>query len=466
MKLVHKTDWLGSNSVYYSTVHGQFSSNFSELTSRLSSNFDKFGLIDYLRFGFSPYNSTAIESILRTPANSSLYLTALGKLILVQDEDPALEIIDTESTIEDVKKALTNWFEKFKSRSSSDTSIVLPLSGGMDSQLLGCFLKMHVGVENFQAFTYGISKKQIDSYENIYASEFAKYMDINHKFIELNSYHNYLDEHYKIYGLSIHAHSMYHMEFFQKINHALNLSNEKSISKTVISGAYGDVWAGSWDFPNEIKNPEQLKSLILNHAITWGDPTPGLVTPAQEEFFTNFKNYLLNPRYRVIAAARLKMILINHLRITPEWAGFQVESPFLDFNVASKMLCLPKEYRDKRIWQRILLQQYNPSYTQIFNQKVNADNFMDFERTKRQPPPVLLPEVFRNFRLPFELDVSSFESGVKLNILENITLFLTNYKSVMRSIPVAKIKANFAARYSRYTIIYPIYKFLLDRQRI
>ncbi len=466
MKLVHKTDWLGSNSVYYSTLLGQFSSNFNELTSRLSSNLDKFGLIDYLRFGFSPYDSTAIEGILRTPANSSLYFTDLGKLILVQDEDPALEIIDTQSTIDDVRKALTNWFDEFKSRNTRDTSIVLPLSGGMDSQLLGCFLKKHFGVSNLQAFTYGVSKKQIDSYENVYAQEFAKSVGIKHKFIELSSYHSYLDEHYNIYGTSIHAHSMYHMEFYQEINQILNLTHENSISRTVISGAYGDLWAGSWSFPKELKSPEELKNLILNHNVTWGDPIPGLVTPAQEEFFTNFKNNLLNPRYRVIAAARLKMILINHLRITPEWAGFQVESPFLDFNVASKMLCLPTELRDKRIWQKSLLQEFNPSYTEMFSKKANTDNCMDIERTKRQPLPELFPEVLRNSNLPFELNVSSFESGINVNILETITLLLTNYKFALRSIPVAKIRSNFFARYSRYMIIYPIYKFLLDRQRI
>jgi hypothetical protein len=94
----------------------------------------------------------------------------------------------------------------------------------------------------------------------VYARSLAKHFKLNWQQIVLGKFHSYFDDWDKEFGLSTHAHGMYHFEFYNKIRK--NLKREQAF----LSGIIGDAWSGSV-LPVEIKTEKDLINLSYSHGL-------------------------------------------------------------------------------------------------------------------------------------------------------------------------------------------------------
>ena len=259
-ELVHATDWLGSNPIFFNSETNQCSTNFLEVIDINNCRISDDGLKDYLNYGYSVFGQTVIENVRFTPSNSELWRNHIGQLKLVQLPDSISENLDFESSVSDVIRSIEVEMQSILSKHSNCKNIVLPLSGGMDSKLIGLSLQ---GKKNVRSYTYGISDNQSNSFEVSGARDFARRINLRWSQVKLGEFHKYLGVNFDLYGASTHAHSMYHFEFYSKILESLDDGSRN----LVISGIYGDLWAGSWEFSKEINSPSELRLLSLSHGI-------------------------------------------------------------------------------------------------------------------------------------------------------------------------------------------------------
>lgn len=71
------------------------------------------------------------------------------------------------------------------------------------------------------------------------------------------------------------------------------------------------------------------------------------------------KFYLEDEKRRIIFLLRFKLILLSYLTIVPEYFGFPVWTPFLNFDIVVSMLNLPEERWHERAWQRDIFREHH-----------------------------------------------------------------------------------------------------------
>jgi hypothetical protein len=266
----------------------------------------------------------------------------------------------SEADIFDLLKKKVNYWEN-----ENAGEIIIPTSGGYDSKLLNWAVKEK---SRIHAFTYGISDHQLVSFEVVYASMLSKKLGINWKAIEIGDQHQFINEWYKYFGISTHAHGMYHIEFFRKI------LSETPGNNLLLSGIIGDAWAGSVKI-GEIKCVEEVKKLGYSHGLHANSEMSKMRSEPSivEEYYRNQKNNLKDPRIRVIESMRFKMILLSYLLTIPRVLGLKPWSPYLDIDLAMAMLNLPEERRMNRKWQEDFFEKENLQF--------EKNRFMDFHNT-------------------------------------------------------------------------------------
>ena len=388
----YKTDWLGSNAVFYDLITSRAAPTFNQLLDGIDVKPDLIGISNYLNYGFSVFGRTVVENIRITDPNSILRRLPDGTLSYEVLRDPVLDLLDNESSVEVVEDLLGEWFNKeFSTDSSNSIKYILPLSGGLDSTLLAWFLREK---NNVYSFTYGISWFQKISFEVVNARLTAKKLDINWKQIKLGKFHMYMTKQHTVYGATMHAHSMYHFEFYTQVIQELGQSNLRAIS-----GIYGDLWSGSWNFDFEPHNALELRNLAIRHGIyseklaqKFQQMHPTVCfTLDEDKFIEDKKAFLSNSKYRIVTAARIKMSLIRHLIDTPTFLGINVRSPFLDINIAMNILNLPENIRADRAWQKTFLKEKGilPKNYRFADYSNNSD----FYACYHYPPDIVnLPE--------------------------------------------------------------------------
>ncbi len=447
--LIHTTDWLGSNPIFFNARTNQYSANFLDVIDVDDCEISNDGLKDYLNYGYSIFGQTIFENVKFTTFNSELWKNNFGELKLVQLQDTFSENLGFESTVSGVIESIESEMDLILSRNSDCENIVLPLSGGMDSRLIGLSLLER---KNVRAFTYGISDKQAESFEVAGARDFAMRVNLQWNRVELGQFHKYMGMNFDLYGASTHAHSMYHFEFYSKILESLN----ESFPNLVISGIYGDLWAGSWEFKHAIRSPSELRSLSLSHGINASEVFDSLFNlnnsePSSGEklFFEENEGKLLDPKFRIITAARFKMMLLLHLIRTPESLGFRVASPFLSQNVVSKMLALPPALRTGRLWQVKYLEENTPGFS-LESKLENRQNSLELQASKI----LSLPDIFEQ---------SSNRDIVDLNRRKEMNPRKYFLRKLLRSFPSGRIQllgdaidARFQKAYNLYMVLQPL----------
>lgn len=445
---LHRTNWLGNNLVFYNEATGIFSNVFSDVLVDSELEIDREELNNFFKYGFSFYGKTPVKNVRYTLPNTILRKFPNGRILEIPQDDPIEKLIGKRTSEQSVQEKIEHWMSSFHAQNSLK-SIILPLSGGLDSRLLAVHCENH---SNVNSFTYGISRRQSQSSEVVIAKQVAAACGINWKQITLGTFHNFLDINNDLYGLSTHAHSMYHFEFYKGIlDHLGNIE-----SKTVLSGIYGDVWAGSWKFP-EIAHPNDVRKLAVTHGMVGTRSKlfdPDHVSESEESYFHLKAEKLKDPIFRVVEAARLKMILNRHLIATPNYFGLPVESPFLELDIACEMLNLDPDRRNKRRWQLDYLDRKLPEFSKK-SRTLRIHNVSDLQATFQVP----VPQLFSTSESPAELKLLNAEEINKRIKVGRSLYFIILFFSVpfFSRIKPAYKRLNFRQNYANYMTAFPIF---------
>jgi asparagine synthetase B (glutamine-hydrolysing) len=452
-QILHETNWLGTNLVFYNLRTKKWGPKLNEVIDQTDIRFCKEGLLNYLQNGFVMFGLTPVEDVFYTLPNTTLTFDKSGNFQMISNPDPLLPLIAKgPSSTHDLKCLLESWFTNFKKEVvQSGSNVILPLSGGLDSRMLASYL---AGNKYVQTYTYGISMNQSRSYEVGLAKATAKKLHLKWTQIHLSSFHDYLDQNYDTYGVSTHAHSMYHFEFFNKI-----VGENSNTDKTILlSGIYADVWAGSWEFPKQIERAEDLSSLVKHHGINLSGVESNMTKTREIEYFERHKNDLADEKFRILTAARIKAPLIRHLIETPQRFGMDVVSPFFDPRIVACMLNLPTEQRKNRKWQREFIEdRFGKSRRYLYS----FGNSADLMGTRK----IKLPDLDLQL-LPKDFPDRAFlqatkTRGLSVGLLGLVAARLGEGRLLPRIFPrISKFKSDFTSRYSDYMTLYPIIKLI------
>lgn len=348
--IIIENDWLGSIPVFYNE-NGLIISTLSLKTLK-TKDIHPEGLRNFVEFGYSVLEQTPFVEVKFMRYFSKLIVNTHG-ITYVYKEDPALKeenfihTKDEKIVFEKIKKYIRNVEE------STKDEIIIPTSGGYDSRLLNLCIK---NKSRIRSYAYGISDNQSESSEVVQAKKVSEILKTKFEQIELTDYNRYMDHWFKIYGISTHLHGMYHIEFYKKISESHSFG--KSVS--LLSGIIGDGWSGNVTV-DRISNFNEISKLGYSHGAN-ADETQ-LLIPFGEDlkriFFEKHQHYLKNEKIRIIFLLRFKLILLSYLIIIPEYFGFTVWTPFLNFEIALSMLNISIERRNGRAWQRELFRQYS-----------------------------------------------------------------------------------------------------------
>lgn len=343
--LLYETDWLASSPVFYDLTRGMASTSIRALTPPADPTaFHPEGLYNFLDFGYSVLGQTPLDGVRFLRHSTRLWQTTTGALEVEELDDP-FDRYDTyrlseSDLIELIRERVRTWEESLP----PDQEIVLPLSGGFDSRLLLWCLRDPTRV---RAYTYGLSEDQDRSTEVVHARALAERFGVRWESIPLGDFHRYFEPWDAEFGLSTHAHGMYHFEFYSRIRERF------SGRQAFLSGMGGDWWAGSIR-PHTIDGPARLAELGYTHGLRADANRLRLPVrhELRDEFFAAHAERLTQHRYQVVTTVRLKIMLISYLLRVPRVFGFVPWTPYLDIDIALAMLNLPQERRTNRQWQK------------------------------------------------------------------------------------------------------------------
>jgi hypothetical protein len=343
--LLFETDWLASTPVFYDLARRAASTSIQEVTpKRCAHVFHPEGLYNFFDFGYSVLGQTPLANVQFLRHSSRLWRSDDGAIEVETLPDPFERYDSYRLSEPDVIELIRERVQAWESTLPADHEIVLPLSGGFDSRLLLWCLR---DPSRVRAYTYGLSEDQGSSTEVVHAQALAERFGLRWEQVPLGDFHRYFDDWDAIFGISTHAHGMYHFEFYNKIRRTLKGKH------AFLSGIIGDAWAGSIK-QLEVERPDQLISLGYTHGLR-ADPIH-LHLPGQHDlrdtFWSEHRERLADDRFKIVTSMRFKLMLLSYLLRVPRLFGFESWSPYLDIDIAMAMLNLPPERRANRQWQR------------------------------------------------------------------------------------------------------------------
>jgi hypothetical protein len=367
-EIIIENDWLGSIPVFYNPIEKIVStiSNFCLKDIKIH----KEGLSNFCEFGYSVFEQTVFEDVKFMRYYSKLIVS--NEFIKVEYKiDPVTEesFLEKESDENDVIDLMQDYVSRIESKMDGD--ILLPTSGGYDSRLLNFLVK---DKSRIRSFTYGISKDQNKSSEVVHAKKISDIFSTKWEQIELKHFPKYISKWFSIYGFSTHLHGMYHIEFYNNI-----LEKHKFNNPSFLSGIFGDIWAGNISYEN-ISNHIDLIKLGYTHGLNMDLNDLMIITDniIKKSYFNINKEFLAQDNLKPIFNIRLKMTLISYLTQIPEYFGFPVWTPFLNFNIVRATLNISDERRKNRIWQRDFFKKVG-LYLEAMNLKSDKSNMLDYE---------------------------------------------------------------------------------------
>jgi hypothetical protein len=246
-------------------------------------------------------------------------------------------------------------------------------------------------------------------------------------------------------------HGMYQLEFYDIII----ARKDFNFSSTLLSGIVGDAWAGSIK-KIDVLSEKDVNKLGYTHGIFLDKSffKRGLKNSLKKKYFDQHKEILNDPFTQVISVIRMKMILLSYLTSIPEYFGIPVWTPFLNFNVVTTMLRLPKKDREGREWQREFFESKNLDVENL-NLKFSTINSFYQDSTKTYTFKPLQVQIFEKILNVNKLEKLNRKINNKDKFLE---FFLTRMKmrSILRIFGVKKV--GYLGRLSSYFILKAIEK--------
>ena len=456
-----KTDWLASNPVFYNEITGKISHNINEVIDFRNIEFHPEGLCNYLDYGYSVFEQTPLKNI-KFLRHSSEVSFDNNKIKVNYFDDIAEKAIGKETHEDDVLNLLEKNVRKWES--SVEGEIILPLSGGYDSRLLAYLIK---DKKRIRAFTYGFSDNQEFSHEVVKAKKISEILQIDWEFIPLGFFHKFLDEWDNMFGISTHAHGMYHFEFYSALKSKISGGNP------FLSGIIGDAWAGSLKY-DDMNSYRNLISLAINGYMNADSSFCKLKSDNTilEKYYSENIKKIQDKRYQVIESMRLKIILLCYLFKVPTYFGFKPWSPFLDSEIALAMLNLPTERRKNRIWQSDF---YKKVSLDVENQNLNfsLEYSLNYQAINNIRPKSLNTKLLKNLFEENYIDIINKTLAPKTKYQKSILTLLNIwgsrgilYRMGFRLNAYDKTTNEIFKAYFAYLTIKPIENILIKRDII
>lgn len=342
-KIYVENDWLGSIPIFYNKKDRIISTLYNKV-QRKPIEISNDGLHGYLDFGYSVFETSPVKNVKILRYFSKIIVD--DQFSILKKKDIFLDKLMLHGIHESVKNVI-NTTKKYLHNCEGRVvgNIIIPTSGGYDSRFLNSLISNKSRV---RSFTYGLSfRSSSRNVEVVKAKYITKKLSIWWKEIRLGHFLKYYQDWHKIFGLSTHLHGMYHIEFYKKIKKML-YGNQLS----VLSGIFGDVWGGNVVL-EKINNYKGIWKLGYTHNLRI-DPSFLLIPNSPKLykiFFTNYKKYFSNEAAHTLILIRIKIILISYLMSIPDYLGLPSWTPFLSYNVVSKILFINPKERKNRLWQ-------------------------------------------------------------------------------------------------------------------
>lgn len=341
--LVFESDWLASQPFFYNLKSGRASHNVNDVVDLANVEFDPEGFNDFLDWGFSVFERTPLRDV-RMLRYSSRLLSGPDGLRVKHLDDPAWAWLERQSTVNEVLELASATINE---AAAGDGEIVVPTSGGFDSRLIDLLLTDR---SRLRTFTYGVSDDPARSAEAVKAAELARRLRVRWDLVWLGDFHRYFGEWDALFGVSTHAHGMYQIEFYRRILERVSGGN------LVLSGACGEWFAGDDPEVREVRTLRDPGDVlqVFRYGRMCADSRQSQFRSERLGAWRLLEN---EPRLRtemlprVVAVVRLRMILLSYLLRVPASLGLQPQAPYLDLDLALRMLTLPPQLREQRRWE-------------------------------------------------------------------------------------------------------------------
>ena len=357
-----ETDWLGSETIFYNTNSKKADKNINNLIDFKNSKICNDGLYYYLKYGYCVFGKTIFSDIKFLNPSSKIEIDSTKIKITKTDDhwESFKKYSNPQDIFEKISSYLDNHLEKY------EKNIVIPTSSGYDSRLLNILCKKR---DQIFSCSYGVSENQEYSHEVMIARELSKKLNTRHEFIKLNNFFDLENEWHNLYGPTVHLNGQYHFEFFRNL-----LAKFKFLQSSIlISGIFGDVWAGKRSYES-IEGPEDINKLSLSHDISIPEKFIKIKKNInlEEEYYESNRKFINDIKYYPLLTCRLKINLINFLLRVPKQFGFKVISPFLSKEIINLILNLNPEELKNRRWQKEYFK--NKQLLFNFDKKKNANS--------------------------------------------------------------------------------------------
>jgi len=460
-RILFETDWLASQPVFYNEKTGHASHNINDVIDYANLELHPEGLKNYLDFGYSVLEQTPVMNVKFLRHSSRLWADEKGALSVEYLGDQVEQWLDYRLSEEDVIDLIRERVQAWEHTVGGE--IVIPTSGGYDSRLLNWCIKDKSRV---RSFTYGVSDNQTESSEVMYARQLSEILGTRWEQIPLGDFHNYFDDWNKLFGVSTHAHGMYHFEFYQKILPKVSGGNP------FLSGIIGDAWSGSVNI-DVFQRYSDICRLGYTHGLH-ADSAQSQI-PADSSLLLSYwekqKERLKNARFRVVEAMRFKIILLCYLRNVPSHLGFNWWTPFLDIDVCMAMLNLPPERKLDRLWQKEFFKKVGLDLESM-NLQTTRQNTLDLQALRRIPVTPLNVNVLKNtINLDYVEWINRNLPNQSIHWTKKILsrlLYVRKVGGVLRRLDVKDSFKENARRqleaYNAYVVLLPIERLLLRNQ--
>lgn len=440
-KIIIENDWLGSIPIFYNVDTNEVSTLLNEIIS--DKEISKQGFNNFLEFGYSVFEETPVDNIKFLRYLSKIVIEK-NKIQIIRKKDIVKENLKFNSSEDKIFEKIIRYINI---NNDNVDNYIIPTSGGFDSRILNICIK---DKKKIRAYTYGVSKKQLDSFESVHAKKLCEILNIEWSLIELSDFNKYINEWYSIFGVSTHLHGMYQIEFYQKIS---------QISKGVlISGIVGDAWAGKVLNIN-IKSSKDLVKLGYTHGLNCDASKSKVISSNQiKEKYIKDEKEIINSKLNSVALIRNKIILLSYLLTVPEYMGFPTVSPFLNFDIAMSMLSISDERRENRKWQREFFKMNNVDLEEM-NLNKNNINTLDLDILKKSKLKKLDCNIFNKFiskdYIHFINKNIDCENISKIINLKYDLLYVPKIGGILRRM---NVKDNRVISYNAYRTLYALQK--------
>jgi hypothetical protein len=298
----------------------------------------------------------------------------------------------------------------------------------------------------------------------VYARRLSEILGSRWEQIPLGDFHKYFEDWEKLFGVSTHAHGMYHLEFYNKILPKVERGNP------FLSGIIGDAWAGNVNIP-VLKRCVDVKRLGYTHGLQ-ADSVQNML-PAEQSLLSGYweiqKFRLEDIRFCVVEAMRFKLILLCYLKIAPRIFGFQWWSPFLDIDIAMAMLNLPTAHRRRRLWQKEFFQKVGLDLESL-NLQATHQNTLNLQGQNRSPVKPLDVNLLRQVIRPDYVDwinqnIVNCQSNLKDKVLSRL-LRVRKVGGALRRLGLTDNARRQIAAYNAYLVLLPIENMLRRRNQV